>query len=54
MFECPSPNQDQQSGFNSYMRQLPAEHKNMVAKKFWVKKVRKNMFAFDVFFAPES
>lgn len=47
MFECPANNQDQlnsqqQQNFGSYLRQLPAEHKNMVAKKFWVKKVSKH------------
>lgn len=43
MFECPAnPSQDQGNGqqnFGFLSRQFPQEHKNLVAKKFWVKKV---------------
>lgn len=42
MFECPTnPAQDQNNGqnFGFLSRQFPQEHKNLVAKKFWVKKV---------------
>jgi Neuroendocrine protein 7B2 precursor (Secretogranin V) len=43
MFECPTnPAQDQSNGeqnFGFLTRQYPQEHKNLVAKKFWVKKV---------------
>lgn len=43
MFECPSNAvQDQANGqqnFGFLARQFPQEHKNLVAKKFWVKKV---------------
>ena len=43
MFECPSNAvQDQSNGqqnFGFLARQFPQEHKNLVAKKFWVKKV---------------
>lgn len=43
MFECPSnAAQDQTNGqqnFGFLARQFPQEHKNLVAKKFWVKKV---------------
>lgn len=42
MFECPSnaaPDQNQgQQNFGFLARQFPQEHKNLVAKKFWVKK----------------
>lgn len=46
MFECPS-NAAQEQGANQQnfgflARQFPAEHKNLVAKKFWVKKVSAN------------
>lgn len=48
MFECPaaSPEQlsNQQQSFGNYFQSVakfPQEHKNMVAKKFWVKKVQK-------------
>lgn len=47
MFECPaaSPEQlsNQQQSFGNYFQavsKFPQEHKNMVAKKFWVKKVK--------------
>jgi hypothetical protein len=43
MFECPAnaaPEQGNgQQNFGFLTRQFPAEHKNLVAKKFWVKKV---------------
>lgn len=43
MFECPAnAPQDQGNGqqnFGFLARQFPQEHKNLVAKKFWVKKV---------------
>lgn len=43
MFECPSnAAQDQPNGqqnFGFLARQFPQEHKNLVAKKYWVKKV---------------
>lgn len=43
MFECPTnAAQDQGNGQQSFgflARQFPQEHKNLVAKKFWVKKV---------------
>lgn len=45
MFECPSTaSQDQTNGqqnFGFLARQFPQEHKNLVAKKFWVKKSSK-------------
>ncbi|XP_070500474.1 neuroendocrine protein 7B2 [Chironomus tepperi] len=45
MFECPAVNQQQvntqQRNLGDYFRQFPQEHKNMVAKKFWVKKSSK-------------
>jgi Neuroendocrine protein 7B2 precursor (Secretogranin V) len=44
MFECPAnagPDQNNgQQNFGFLARQFPQEHKNLVAKKFWVKKVR--------------
>lgn len=51
MFECPAANQDQvnsqQRSLGQYFRQFPQEHKNMVAKKFWVKKVsRRQSFIY--------
>lgn len=40
MFECPASGQPgNKQNFQFFSRQLPQEHKNLVAKKFWVKKV---------------
>lgn len=51
MFECPaSGGQDQNNGqqnFGSFLaRQFPQEHKNLVAKKFHVKKVSRIILMF--------
>lgn len=49
MFECPANAAPDQAGgqqnFGFLSRQYPQEHKNLVAKKFWVKKVSQ-LFCF--------
>ena len=48
MFECPAnaaPDQvNGQQNFGFLAHQFPQEHKNLVAKKFWVKKVSRSVF----------
>jgi hypothetical protein len=51
MLECPAnaaPEQGNgQQNFGFLTRQFPAEHKNLVAKKFWVKKVSDDCFEIE-------
>jgi Neuroendocrine protein 7B2 precursor (Secretogranin V) len=54
MFECPANTDSNQSGggkqnYGYIARQFPQEHKSLVAKKFWVKKVSKKLFVYALY-----